>query len=206
MDNNIYAIHSVMQKMKDDNRNIFFELSHLIVEFQKKTGEAFLIVSEDQADLLTDISSIDKSHYSDLADIYGTYAVFNEIKKITGRTTKVTKLNASINEQLSCAESGDELKKIFNVCIIMNLLRKRLKKNTLEEVNEYKLISKLKKIHPNLDDWLGLNNLSTVETDEQYENFVKNEYTTYNNISFEDIYTVYETSYQHIYDLIYLFQ
>jgi len=207
MDNNLYAIHSVLQKMKDSNRDRFFSLSNLIINFQEKNNEVLLNVNENQIKQLSNYGTIQKEEYLELSHVYSSFALFNEIKKLTSRTTTIKKLNAIIDETLTVQESKDELKKMLNVCVLLNLLSRRLNKKTIQELNDYNLITKLSQIHPNLIEWLGIKKLIDFNMDEELENFVKNEYVTYDNINFEGLYSIYEEEiYNKIYDLIYLFQ
>lgn len=207
MDNNLYAIHSVLQKMKDSNRNRFFSLSNLIIDFQQKNNEVLLNVNENQIEQLSNYETIEKEEYSELSHIYSSFALFNEIKKLTTRTTQIKKLNTIIDEALTNQESKDELKKMLNVCVLCNLLSRRLNKKTIQELNDYKLIAKLSQIHPNLCEWLDMQKIINFNTDEELINFVKNQYVTYDAINFEGLYSIYEEEfYNKIYDLIYLFQ
>lgn len=207
MDNNLYAIHSVLQKMKDSNRDRFFSLSNLILDFQEKNNEVLLNASEKHTEQLSNYGRIQKEEYLELSHLYSSFSLFNEIKKLTTRTTLIKKINPNIDEVLTTQESKDNLKKMLNVCILVNLLSKRLNKKSIQELNDYELISKLSKIHSSLVEWLGIKKLIDFNTDEELENFSKNEYITYDDINFVGLYTIYEEEiYNKIYDLIYLFQ
>jgi len=167
MDNNLYAIHSVLQKMKDSNRDRFFSLSNLILDFQEKNNEVLLNASEKHIEQLSNYGRIQKEEYLELSHLYSSFSVVKEIKKLTNRTTLIKKINANIDEVLTTQESKDNLKKMLNVCILVNLLSKRLNKKSMQELNDYELISKLSKIHPSLVEWLGIKKLINFNTDEE---------------------------------------
>jgi len=205
MDNNIYAIHSILQKMKDTDRDRFFSLSNLIIDLQLKHGVDILNVTDEQVEELKNYSQIDKDNYRELSDVYGTYALFNEIKNCTTKASFIKKLRPVFSENES-TEFKEEFKRLLNVVVLVNLIKKRLKRKTIQELNEYQLVSKMEQINPRLIDFFALQRVSKFTSDDEITTFVKEEYTTYDDIQFEELYKLYDDKYPAIYELFDLFQ
>lgn len=207
MDNNIYAIHSILQKMKDANRDRFFSLSNLIIDLQLKHGVDILNVSDEQVEELKNYSQINKDDYRELSDVYGTYALFNEIKNCTTKSSFIRKLRPAFekDDNLS-AEFKEEFKRLLNVVVLVNLIKKRLKGKTIQELNDYQLIAKMTQINPRLIDFFALQRLNNFTSDDEIATFVKEEYATYDDIQFEELYKLYDEQYPDIYELFDLFQ
>ena len=199
MDNNIYAIHSILQKMKDVNRDRFFSLSNLIIDLQLKHGVDILNVTDEQVEELKNYSQIDKDNYRELSDVYGTYALFNEIKNLTTKS-------ALFDNETASAEFKEEFKRLLNVVVLVNLIKKRLNKKTIQELNEYQLVTKMTQINPQLIDFFALQQLNKFSNDDEITTFVKEEYVTYDDIQFEELYKLYDENYPAIYELFDLFQ
>ena len=207
MDNNIYAIHSILQKMKDVNRDRFFSLSNLIIDLQLKHGVDILNVTDEQVEELKNYSQIDKDDYRKLSDVYGTYALFNEIKNFTIKTLFVKKLRPIFdNNENSSAEFKEEFKRLLNVVVLVNIIKKRLNKKTIQELNDYQLVTKMEQINPRLIDFFALQKIKIFMNDDEITTFVKEEYVTYDDIQFEELYKLYDESYPAIYELFDLFQ
>lgn len=206
MDNNIYAIHSILQKMKDDKRFRFFSLTNLILDLQLNHKVDVLDVTDNQIEELRNYSQINKEKYRELSDVYKTYALFNEIKNCTTKTSFIKKLRPVFDVDSSTDEFRNEFNKMLNVVVLANLIRKRLKDKTIEELNEYQLVSKMAQINPKLIDFFALERIANFTTDEDIETFVKEEYTTYDDINFEELYELYDAKYPEIYELFDLFQ
>jgi len=205
MDNNIYAIHSILQKMKDTDRDRFFSLSNLIINLQLKHGVDILNVTDEQVEELKNYSQIDKDNYRELSDVYGTYALFNEIKNCTTKASFIKKLRPVFSENES-TEFKEEFKRLLNVVVLVNLIKKRLKRKTIQELNEYQLVTKMEQINPRLIDFFSLQRVSKFTSDDEITTFVKEEYTTYDDIQFEELYKLYDDKYPAIYELFDLFQ
>lgn len=205
MDNNIYAIHSILQKMKDTDRDRFFSLSNLIIDLQLKHGVDILNVTDEQVEELKNYSQIDKDNYRELSDVYGTYALFNEIKNCTTKASFIKKLRPVFSENES-TEFKEDLKKLLNVVVLVNLIKKRLKRKTIQELNEYQLVAKMEQINPRLIDFFALQRVGKFTSDDEITTFVKEEYTTYDDIQFEELYKLYDDKYPAIYELFDLFQ
>ena len=205
MDNNIYAIHSILQKIKDTDRDRFFSLSNLIIDLQLKHGVDILNVTDEQVEELKNYSQIDKDNYRDLSDVYGTYALFNEIKNCTTKASFIKKLRPVFSENES-TEFKEEFKRLLNVVVLVNLIKKRLKRKTIQELNEYQLVTKMEQINPRLIDFFSLQRVSKFTSDDEITTFVKEEYTTYDDIQFEELYKLYDDKYPAIYELFDLFQ
>ena len=203
MDNNLYAIQSILQKMTDDKRNKLFSLTNLIIQLQQKHGEQLLNVSEEQVGLFANDSSIGKDDYKNISDIYVTYALFNEIKNCTSKGTFIRKMRPAFE---GSADFMEELKRMLNVVVLVNLLQKRLKNKTIQELTDYQFISQLERINSQLPTYLCVSTLSSFTTDAQITDFVKEEYNSYDEIMFEEIYALYDSHYPDIYELIHLFQ
>jgi hypothetical protein len=203
MDNNIYAIHSILQKMSDSRRNKLFSLSNLIIDLQQKHGTTVIDVSDEQISELQNYSGINKDKYRELSDCYGTYALFNEIKSCTGKSVPIKKVRAVFEGEQAFIE---ELKMMLNVVALVNLLQKRLKNKTIQELVDYNLVNKLAQIDPQLPNYLNVTKLTSFTIDSQLEEFVKDEYVTYDEIQFDEIYTIYDAKYPAIHELINLFQ
>ena len=207
MDNNIYAIHSILQKMKDVNRDRFFSLSNLIIDLQLKHGVDILNVTDEQVEELKNYSQIDKDDYRKLSDVYGTYALFNEIKNFTIKTLFVKKLRPIFdNNENSSAEFKEEFKRLLNVVVLVNIIKKRLNKKTIQELNDYQLVTKMEQINPKLIDFFALQKIKIFMNDDEITTFVKEEYVTYDDIQFEELYKLYDERYPEIYELFDLFQ
>lgn len=206
MDNNIYAIHSILQKMKNDKRFRFFSLSNLIIELQTKHGVDILNVNDKHIEELKQYSQIDKENYRELSDVYGTYALFNEIKNSSTKSSFIKKLRPVFDDETASAEFKDEFKKLLNVVVLVNLIHKRLRRKTVQELNDYQLVTKMAQINPNLIDYFALQNIQGFTTDDQIDTFVKEEYITYDDINFEELYKLYDDKYPDIYELFDLFQ
>jgi hypothetical protein len=206
MDNNIYAIHSILQKMKDVNRNRFFSLSNLIINLQLKHGVDILIVTDEQVEELKNYSQIDKDNYRELSDVYGTYALFNEIKNCTTKSAFIKKMRSVFDNETSSAEFKEEFKRLLNVVVLVNLIKKRLRGKTVQEVNDYQLVTKMTQINPHLIDFFALQQLNKFSNDDEIATFVKEEYITYDDIKFEELYKLYDENYPAIYELFDLFQ
>jgi hypothetical protein len=206
MDNNIYAIHSILQKMKDVNRDRFFSLSNLIIDLQLKHGVDILNVTDEQVEELKNYSQIDKDNYRELSDVYGTYALFNEIKNFTTKSAFIKKMRSVFDNETVSAEFKDEFKRLLNVVVLVNLIQKRLKGKTVQELNEYQLLTKMSQINPRLIDFFALQRISKFVNDDDITTFVKEEYVTYDDIQFEEIYKLYDENYILIYELFNLFQ
>ena len=205
MDNNIYAIHSILQKMKDTDRDRFFSLSNLIIDLQLKHGVDILNVTDEQVEELKNYSQIDKDNYRELSDVYGTYALFNEIKNCTTKASFIKKLRPVFSENES-TEFKEEFKRLLNVVVLVNLIKKRLKRKTIQELNEYQLVAKMEQINPRLIDFFALQRVGKFTSDDEITTFVKEEYTTYDDIQFEELYKLYDDKYPAIYELFDLFQ
>lgn len=205
MDNNTYAIHSILQKMKDASRDRFFSLSNQIIDLQLKHGVDILNVSDEKVEELKNYSQINKDDYRELSDVYGTYALFNEIKNCTTKSSFIKKLRPVFSENES-TEFKEDLKKLLNVVVLVNLIKKRLKGKTTQELEDYQLISKMAKINPRLIDFFALQQLSRFTSDDEIATFVKEEYVTYDDIQFEELYKLYDDQYPDIYELFDLFQ
>jgi hypothetical protein len=205
MDNNIYAIHSILQKMKDTDRDRFFSLSNLIIDLQLKHGVDILNVTDEQVEELKNYSQIDKDNYRELSDVYGTYALFNEIKNCTTKASFIKKLRPVFSENES-TEFKEEFKRLLNVVVLVNLIKKRLKRKTIQELNEYQLVAKMEQINPRLIDFFALQRVGKFTSDDEIVSFVKEEYVTYNDIQFEELYKLYDDKYPAIYELFDLFQ
>lgn len=205
MDNNIYAIHSILQKMKDTDRDRFFSLSNLIIDLQLKHGVDILNVADEQVEELKNYSQIDKDNYRELSDVYGTYALFNEIKNCTTKASFIKKLRPVFSEN-ELTEFKEEFKRLLNVVVLVNLIKKRLKRKTIQELNEYQLVAKMEQINPRLIDFFALQRVSKFTSDDEITTFVKEEYTTYDDIQFEELYKLYDDKYPAIYELFDLFQ
>ena len=207
MDNNIYAIHSILQKMKDVNRDRFFSLSNLIIDLQLKHGVDILNVTDEQVEELKNYSQIDKDDYRKLSDVYGTYALFNEIKNFTIKSLFVKKLRPIFdNNENSSPEFKEEFKRLLNVVVLVNIIKKRLNKKTIQELNDYQLVTKMEQINPRLIDFFALQKIKIFMNDDEITTFVKEEYVTYDDIQFEELYKLYDESYPAIYELFDLFQ
>lgn len=206
MDNNIYAIHSILQKMKDNKRDRLFSLTNLILKHQTDNGFTLLNASDEVAEQLQNYSQITKDDYLELSEIYGEYAIFNKTVGLTTRSTFIKKINPTFDDLIPDGESKDEFKKLCNACALVNLLQKRLKNKTIEELNNYRLLNKLNAIDSHLTEILAIQQLSSFTTDEQLSSFAKEEYTTYDDIIMAKLKTLVETNGQRIYDLIDLFQ
>ena len=206
MDNNIYAIHSILQKMKDDKRDRFFSLSNLIVDLQLKYGVDILNVTDKQVEELKNYSQINKDNYRELSDVYGTYALFNEIKNCSIKSAFIKKLRPMFDNETASAEFKEELKRLLNVVVLVNLIQKRLNKKTIQELNEYQLVTKMTQINPQLINFFALQRLGKFSCDDEIAIFVKEEYVTYDDIQFEELYKLYDESYPAIYELFDLFQ
>ena len=155
MDNNIYAIHSILQKMKDDKRDRFFSLSNLIIDLQLKHGVDILNVSDEKVEELKNYSQIDKDNYRELSDVYGTYALFNEIKNCTTKASFIKKMRPVFDNENASPEFKEELKRLLNVVVLVNLIQKRLRGKTVQELNDYQLVIKMTQIHPRLVDFFN---------------------------------------------------
>ena len=206
MDNNIYAIHSILQKMKDVNRDRFFSLSNLIIDLQLKHGVDILNVTDEQVEELKNYSQIDKDNYRELSDVYGTYALFNEIKNLTTKSAFIKKMRSVFDNETASAEFKEEFKRLLNVVVLVNLIKKRLNKKTIQELNEYQLVTKMTQINPQLIDFFALQQLNKFSNDDEITTFVKEEYVTYDDIQFEELYKLYDENYPAIYELFDLFQ
>lgn len=206
MDNNIYAIHSILQKMKDDKRCRFFSLSNLIINLQLKHGVDILNVSDEKVEELKNYSQIDKDNYRELSDVYGTYALFNEIKNCTTKASFIKKMRPTFDNENASSEFKDELKRLLNVVVLVNIIKKRLNKKTIQELNDYQLVTKMEQINPKLIDFFALERLSKFTSDNEITTFVNEEYVTYDDIQFEELYKLYDESYPAIYELFDLFQ
>jgi len=207
MDNNIYAIHSILQKMKDVNRDRFFSLSNLIIDLQLKHGIDILNVTDEHVEELKNYSQIDKDDYRKLSDVYGTYALFNEIKNFTIKSLFVKKLRPIFdNNENSSAEFKEEFKRLLNVVVLVNIIKKRLNKKTIQELNDYQLVTKMEQINPRLIDFFALQKIRIFMNDDEITTFVKEEYVTYDDIQFEELYKLYDERYPEIYELFDLFQ
>jgi hypothetical protein len=207
MDNNIYAIHSILQKMKDVNRDRFFSLSNLIIDLQLKHGVDILNVTDEQVEELKNYSQIDKDNYRKLSDVYGTYALFNEIKNFTIKSLFVKKLRPIFdNNENSSAEFKEEFKRLLNIVVLVNIIKKRLNKKTIQELNDYQLVTKMEQINPKLIDFFALQKIKIFMNDDEITTFVKEEYVTYDDIQFEELYKLYDERYTEIYELFDLFQ
>jgi hypothetical protein len=206
MDNNIYAIHSILQKMKDDKRDRFFSLSNLIIDLQLKYGVDILNVTDEQVEELKKYSQINKDNYRELSDVYGTYALFNEIKNCTTKSSFIKKMRPVFDNENSSSEFKDELKRLLNVVVLVNLIQKRLRRKTVQELNDYQLVTKMCQINPKLIDFFALQRISKFTNDDDITTFVKEEYVTYDDVQFEELYKLYDESYPAIYELFDLFQ
>jgi len=206
MDNNIYAIHSILHKMKDASRDRFFSFTNQIIALQTKYGVDILNLSEEQVEELKNYSQIDKEKYRELSDIYGTYALFNEIKNCTTKATFIKKLRPVFCNSEPSNEFKEELLHLLNVVVLVNLIKKRLKGKTIQELNDYQLISQMTKINPRLIDFFALQQLTKLSSDDELDTFVKEEYVTYDDIQFEELYKLYDEQYHVIYELFDLFQ
>jgi|LakMenEpi03Aug12_release.lakeMendotaPanAssembly.Ray.scaffolds.fasta_scaffold39922_5 hypothetical protein len=206
MDNNIYAIHSILQKMQSDKRDRFFSLSNLIIELQIKHGVDILNVSEEQIEKLKKYSQIDKDDYRELSDVYETYALFNEIKNSTVKASFIKKMRPAFDDESSTPEFKEEFKKLLNVVVLVNLIRKRLRGKTVQELNDYQLVSKMTQINTQLIDFFALQQITKFTDDNQIQTFVKEEYITYDDINFEELYKLYDERYPAILELFDLFQ
>ena len=206
MDNNIYAIHSILQKMKDIDRDRFFSLSNLIIDLQLKHGVDILNVTDEKVEELKNYSQIDKDNYRELSDVYGTYALFNEIKNLTTKSVFIKKMRSVFDNETSSAEFKEEFKRLLNVVVLVNLIKKRLNKKTIQELNEYQLVTKMSQINPSLINFFALQRLSKFSSDDEITTFVKEEYVTYDDVQFEELYELYDNSYSAIYELFDLFQ
>lgn len=200
MENNLYAINSISKKMKSHMIIRFLSLSSLIVKLQLKHGIDLLDITEDQLEELKE-----SLNPSEISNVYKTYELFNQIKSYSTKISPIKKLRPLFNDDIECSEFKEELIRLFNVVFLINLVQKRLKPKTVEELNDYKLISKMKEIHPNLITFLGLDELSDVENDGEYKKFVE-EYISYEDIDFDGLYELYEQKYTSIYDLFNLFR
>ncbi len=206
MDNNIYAIHSILQKMTSDKRDRFFSLSNLIIALQIKHGVDILNVSEEQIEKLKNYSQIDKDSYRELSDVYETYALFNEIKNSTVKASFIKKMRPAFDDESSTPEFKEEFKKLLNVVVLVNLIRKRLRGKTVQELNDYQLVAKMTQINQQLIDFFSLQQITKFTDDDQIQTFVKEEYITYDNINFEELYKLYDERYPAIFELFDLFQ
>ncbi len=206
MDNNIYAIHSILQKMNDGKRNRFFSLSNLIIELQLKHGVDLLNVSDDQVEELKNYSNIDKENYRELSDVYGTYALFNTIKNCTTKTSFVKKLLPAFVDENITAEFKEDFLKLLNVVVLVNLIHKRLKGKTVQELSDYQLANKMLRINPRLIEFFALQKIQEFTSDNDITVFVKEEYVTYDDVQFEELYKLYDDKYPEIYELFDLFQ
>ena len=206
MDNNIYAIHSILQKMKDVNRDRFFSLSNLIIELQLKHGVDILNVTDDKVEELKNYSQIDKDNYRELSDVYGTYSLFNEIKNCTTKASFIKKMRPAFDNENASSEFKDELKRLLNVVVLVNLIQKRLRGKTIQELNNYQLVTKMSQINPRLIDFFALQRISKFSSDDEITTFVKEEYVSYDDVQFEELYKLYDDNYPAIYELFDLFQ
>jgi hypothetical protein len=206
MDNNIYAIHSILQKMNAGKRNRFFSLSNLIIELQLKHGVDLLNVSDDQVEELKNYSNIDKENYRELSDVYGTYALFNTIKNCTTKTSFVKKLLPAFVDENITAEFKEDFLKLLNVVVLVNLIHKRLKGKTVQELSDYQLANKMLRINPRLIEFFALQKIQEFTSDNDITVFVKEEYVTYDDVQFEELYKLYDDKYPEIYELFDLFQ
>lgn len=200
MENNIYAINSISKKMKSHMIIRFLSLSSLIVELQLKHGVDLLDITEEQLEQLKE-----SLNPSEISNVYKTYELFNQIKSYSTKTSPIKKLRPLFNDDIESSEFKEELIRLFNLVFLVNLVQKRLKPKTVEELNDYKLIGKMEEIHPNLITFLGLDELSDVENDGEYKKFVE-EYISYEDINFDGLYELYEQKYPSIYELFNLFR
>jgi hypothetical protein len=192
--------------MQSDKRDRFFSLSNLIIELQIKHGVDILNVSEDQIEKLKKYSQIDKDDYRELSDVYETYALFNEIKNSTVKASFIKKMRPAFDDESSTLEFKEEFKKLLNVVVLVNLIRKRLRGKTVQELNDYQLVAKMTQINTQLIDFFALQQITKFTDDDQIQTFVKEEYITYDDINFEELYKLYDERYPSILELFDLFQ
>jgi hypothetical protein len=192
--------------MQSDKRDRFFSLSNLIIELQIKHGVDILNVSEEQIEKLKKYSQIDKDDYRELSDVYETYALFNEIKNSTVKASFIKKMRPAFDDESSTPEFKEEFKKLLNVVVLVNLIRKRLRGKTVQELNDYQLVSKMTQINTQLIDFFALQQITKFTDDNQIQTFVKEEYITYDDINFEELYKLYDERYPAILELFDLFQ
>jgi hypothetical protein len=206
MDNNTYAINSILQKMKDDKRFRLFSLTNLILNHQNEYGFNLLNTTDEVSDILQNYSQITKEQYLELSHIYGEYHIFNKIKTLTTKSTFIKKINSTFEDFITDSDAKDEFKKLCNALALVNLLQKRLKGKTIEELNNYRLLNKLHEIDTQLTNFLAIEQLSSFTTDDQLASFSKEEYLTYDDINIPKLKVLVENNGQRIYDLIDLFQ
>jgi hypothetical protein len=202
MENNIYAINSILKKMKSPMIIRFLSLSTLIVDlqFQFQPDIDLIDVTEEQLEQLKE--TLDKS---EISNVYKTYDLFNQLKTYSTKSLPIKKLHSVFDKDGNSSEFNEALIRLFNVVFLVNLIQKRLKKKTIEELDDYKLIDKMAHIHPELINFLSLNKLSSVETNKEFEKNVE-EYISYDDIDFDELYKLYENNYKSIYQLFDLFR
>jgi hypothetical protein len=200
MENNIYAINSILKKMKSPMILRFLSLSNLIVELQLKHGVDLIDVTEEQLEQLKE--TLDKS---EISNVYKTYDLFNQLKTYSTKSSPIKKLHSVFDNDSNSTEFNEALIRLFNLVFLVNLVQKRLKKKTIEELDEYKLIDKMSHIHPDLIIFLALDKLTLVETNKEFEKNVE-EYISYDDIDFDELYKLYENNYKSIYQLFDLFR
>ena len=90
--------------------------------------------------------------------------------------------------------------------MLVNLIHKRLKGKTVQELSDYQLSNKMLRINPRLIEIFALQKIQEFTSDNDITAFVKEEYVTYDDVQFEELYKLYDDKYPEIYELIDLFQ
>ena len=199
---NYYAIEEKFKTLKDENKELLLSLTKILME----KNFNFLSISSNLEYFQNDPLVLQPEQYHVISQIYQQYELFDELEKITKKTTEIMKINKKLKKYVEDDVVTERLRKTLNAIILLNLIKKQLKNKSKEHIDNFNLFVKLSNISTNLPKQLNLTQLLNLSTNEQINDFVKNIYKYHNNVFVIDYLSqIDDAEYAKIYNLFFLF-
>jgi len=208
--NHIHAITKDLFKLKELSYNNFTFLTKKLYEFQIENNvNIFNITNLNDETIQLNLSKnkleSENNNYEFLANIYSNYIFFKNVKDLTKRTTQIKKISPIYIEKIEDVYILSKLRNLLNIITLLNLIKKQFKDKKQEDFKRYNFFQQLNNININLINILGLKSLYDMQ--DVINDFNMNIYTyDYFELNFKELSeTLTEDTYQHVYNLIYLF-
>ncbi len=199
-DSHTHAICNVFESLSNEKKHSFLLLTKRILELQ--LGHDFSFINEPTTDALNEYPSVafDSSKYYLIPEIYQKYNIFLDIKSLINKTTKIKKLNPKLSAFFESKEDQALFKKFINIIVLVNLIRKQLKKKSPENIANYDLFNKLNKINANMVSLLQLEDVQNATTQDQIKAYINETYDYQNVDVFNLIETITDEEYYKVYE------
>lgn len=193
MDTSQYYIQQKFTKLTPQTRQSFLrliqELHRLYPFLFSNNGGSINFISNYRGD------EIDMNNLWVLSSLFLNRVSFDEFYKIFNKKmgVKIT-INKELKELLIKNEKLDEFKKTIKGVVLFNMIRNKIAKKTMKNINDYRLFDNLKGIYINLEQILNK------PTDEYLKDYMTNIYNYTNSLTFLNVLS--DENYDTVYKVI----